>query len=100
MDTEPQEPVFEAPWEAQAFAITVALHERDAFTWPEWTSALAAEVDGNDAAGYYEQWLAALERLSVTRGLCDTEDLDRYRTAWRNAATRTPHGTPISLAEG
>ena len=36
-------PVFKAPWEAQAFAMTVKLHERGVFTWREWAAALAAE---------------------------------------------------------
>jgi len=26
--------------------------------------------------------------------------LARYREAWRHAAQRTPHGTPIELADG
>jgi hypothetical protein len=32
-------PVFSAPWEAQAFAMTLALYERGIFTWPEWAQA-------------------------------------------------------------
>ena len=28
-------PVFREPWEAQAFAMTLALYERGVFTWPE-----------------------------------------------------------------
>ena len=28
-------PVFRAPWEAQAFALTVRLHEAGVFTWSE-----------------------------------------------------------------
>ena len=31
-------PVFTAPWQAQAFAMTLALHERGVFTWPEWAT--------------------------------------------------------------
>ena len=27
-------PVFREPWEAQAFAMALALHERRLFTWP------------------------------------------------------------------
>ena len=37
-------PVFSAPWEAQAFALAVDLHARGAFTWAEWTAALAREI--------------------------------------------------------
>jgi len=37
-------PVFAAPWEAQAFAMTLALHEQGAFSWKEWTETLAAVI--------------------------------------------------------
>jgi nitrile hydratase accessory protein len=63
-------PVFSEPWEAQAFAITLALHERGLFTWPEWSTILAAEIKHAQDAGdpdtgdsYYRHWLAALERI-------------------------------------
>ena len=36
------EPVFKEPWEANAFALVVGLHEKGAFEWNEW-----AEVLGN-----------------------------------------------------
>jgi nitrile hydratase accessory protein len=100
-------PVFAEPWEAQAFALVVALHERGVFTWPEWTAALAAEIARAQAAGdpdtgenYYRHWLAALERLVDERGLADAATLERYAHAWEHAAQRTPHGTPIELRGG
>src|SRR5258706_263289 len=59
-------PVFKAPWEAQAFAMTLSLHARGAFTWSEWAGALAAELAAaaahgapDDGSHYYEHWLAA-----------------------------------------
>ena len=62
-------PVFREPWEAQAFAMTLALHERGLFTWPEWAAALSQEIKRAQAAGdpdtgetYYSHWLAALEK--------------------------------------
>ena len=39
-----QGPVFRAPWEAQAFAMALALHEGGAFTWPEWAAALTEAI--------------------------------------------------------
>jgi nitrile hydratase accessory protein len=94
-----EERVFGEPWEAQAFALTVALHERGVFTWPEWSTALAEEINSAQHAddSYYHHWLQALERLLDERGLTDSATLDRYRLAWRHAAERTPHGTPIEL---
>ncbi len=44
-------PVFREPWEAQAFALDVALHERGLFTWPEWAAALVAEIKRAQGAG-------------------------------------------------
>jgi nitrile hydratase accessory protein len=97
-------PVFQEPWEAQAFAMTVALHERGLFTWPEWTAALASEIKRAQAAGdrdtgetYYRHWLAALERIVADKGITDTKALARHYNAWGHAADRTPHGEPIEL---
>ncbi|HEX5876990.1 MAG TPA: nitrile hydratase accessory protein, partial [Actinomycetota bacterium] len=42
-------------------------------------------------------WLAALERLIADKRLSDPAELARYRDAWKRAADRTPHGTPIEL---
>lgn len=98
-----EEPVFREPWEAQAFALTVALHERGAFSWPEWSAALAEEIsragDTDDGEAYYHHWLRALERLVSERRLTDPETLEHYRHAWKHAAERTPHGTPIELVD-
>ena len=97
-------PVFRAPWEAQAFAMTVALHQRGLFTWPEWAATLGEEIkraqdEGDPDAGdtYYQHWLRALERLVAVKGLTDAQTLGRYKHAWEHAAGRTPHGQPIEL---
>ena len=97
-------PVFREPWEAQAFAMTLALYRRGLFTWPEWAAALAAEIKRAQAAGdpdrgdtYYRHWLNALERLVAEKGVTDSASLARYRDAWDHAAERTPHGQPIEL---
>ena len=97
-------PVFREPWEAQAFAMALALHERGLFTWPQWAAALADEIKQAQAAGdpdtgetYYHHWLAALERLVAEKGVTTRETLARYHDAWDRAADRTPHGQPIEL---
>ena len=97
-------PVFREPWEAQAFAMALALHARGLFTWNEWAAALAAEIKRAQAAGdadtgetYYRHWLATLERLIADKGLATPDTLHRYRDAWDHAADRTPHGSPIVL---
>jgi nitrile hydratase accessory protein len=99
-----QGPVFREPWEAQAFAMTLTLHECGLFTWPEWAATLAAEIKKAQAAGdpdtgetYYRHWLNALERLVAEKGIAHPATLARYYDAWDHAADRTPHGTPIEL---
>ena len=75
-------PVFREPWEAQAFAMTLALHERGVFTWPEWAAALAAEIKRAQSAGdpdsgetYYSHWLNALEKLVAEKGVTTPDTL-------------------------
>lgn len=97
-------PVFNAAWEAQAFAMTVTLHERGVFTWKEWATTLAGEIKAAQAAGdpdrgdtYYQHWLKALERLVVEKGVASSETLHDTAHAWEEAAAATPHGRPIVL---
>ena len=97
-------PVFREPWEAQAFAMTLALHERGLFTWHQWAATLAEEIkraqgEGDPDTGetYYHHWLNALERLVAEKGVTDLATLERYQHAWDHAADRTPHGEPIEL---
>jgi nitrile hydratase accessory protein len=99
-------PVFHEPWEAQAFAMALSLHERGLFTWSEWAAALAEEIKRAQAGGdpdlgntYYRHWLAALERLVAAKGVASSELQHRYRDAWDHAADRTPHGKPIELRD-
>jgi nitrile hydratase accessory protein len=99
-------PVFRAPWEAQAFALALALHERGAFTWTEWAAALTEAIRRAQAGGdpdvgdtYYQHWLDALEQLVIAKGLADPERLHALEHAWEAAAERTPHGLPIELSE-
>ena len=99
-DPVPEAP-FAAPWQAQAFAIVVALHRRGLFTWAEWTEALGAELARADAradgAEYYAHWVAALERVLQARGVSNAREIAALAEAWARAARATPHGTPITL---
>ncbi len=98
-------PVFLEPWHAQAFAMTVALHERGHFTWAEWAEALGLELarsaaDDEPENAYYEAWLAALEALLAGKGLVGEAERRARRDAWEAAAHATPHGHPIKLEAG
>ncbi len=86
--TAPDRP-FDAPWQAQAFAMTVAMHEAGAFAWADWSAMLARHVDG---APYWDAWLGALEEITG-----EGEALRALFDAWRAAADATPHGQPVVL---
>jgi nitrile hydratase accessory protein len=100
-------PVFQEPWQAQAFALARLLQERGVFSAREWAAALGEEIRKAQAAGdpdtgetYYHHFLAALERPLAAKGLADARALARNREAWRRACARTPHGAPIALQPG
>ncbi len=97
-------PVFQEPWQAQAFAMAVALQSRGLFAWSDWAEMLGQEIRKAQAAGdpdtgatYYRHWLATLERMVTAKGLTNPEVLARTYDAWDCAADRTPHGAPIEL---
>ncbi len=96
--------VFNAPWQAEAFALAVSLSERGVFTWAEWAATLGDEIKKAQASGdpdtgatYYHHWLAALERILAEKGVTSAAQLARTRDAWERACARTPHGVPIEL---
>lgn len=75
-------PVFREPWQAQAFALVLKLHEQGHFTWTEWAERLnraiaAARAGGDPDLGntYYHHWLAALENLVADKNLVTAETL-------------------------
>ncbi len=97
-------PVFKAPWEAQAFAMVLALHERGMFGWTQWARTLGEVIaeakergDPDTGKDYYRHWLTALERMVTRSGLVTASALAARREQWACAARETPHGQPIVL---
>lgn len=93
-------PVFAEPWQAQAFAMTVRLHEQGHFAWTEWAEYLSREIDqapASDGSDYYLRWLGALEAIVKDKALTTTDELTVRYDEWDAAAKATPHGQPIEL---
>ena len=92
-----QERTFDKPWQAEAFALTVQLHENGVFSWAEWSAALGSEIAQRGEADYFACWLNAIETLVDRKGIASRKQLADTRAAWREAYTRTPHGQPVHL---
>lgn len=95
---------FDDPWQAQLFALTVALSDAGHFSWADWTVAFGAtlkrhgarrELDGG--ADYFNAWLDALEGVLDRTGMAAGADVARMKEAWEEAYLTTPHGQPVRL---
>jgi nitrile hydratase accessory protein len=80
--------VFEAPWEARLFGITMALCDAGDLDYEEFRRHLIDEIGAFDRAPdsrgpyrYYACWLAALEHALADRSLCARELLDSRAAA-------------------
>ena len=83
-------PRFEAPWQARIFAAMVSLADAGCFRWEEFQQRLIAEVgrgDG-DPGRYYEQWLAAAEKLLTEKGLEHYHDVMSRSARAKTRASR------------
>jgi nitrile hydratase accessory protein len=66
-------PVFREPWEAQVFAMVLALHKVGVFSWSEWAAALsrrivAAQSGDGEADVDYGRWLSENREIPSDRG--------------------------------
>ncbi|MEJ8280391.1 nitrile hydratase accessory protein [Pseudonocardia spirodelae] len=91
----PDGPVFDEPWQAQVFALVVALQDTGTLDRQEFAEALGAELE--DGRDYWDAWLAACEGLLDGLGLADHGSVAERTDAWLRAAVATPHGAPVTL---
>ncbi|AXI47406.1 nitrile hydratase accessory protein [Sulfitobacter sp. SK012] len=100
------EPVFEAPWHAQVFALTVHLNEAGHFDWSTWATRFGAtlaqngltkELNGGD--DYFTAWLETLEAFLADANIATPQAVEQFRSAWERAYLRTPHGAPVHLGD-
>ncbi|MGQ0698837.1 MAG: nitrile hydratase accessory protein [Panacagrimonas sp.] len=101
-------PVFREPWEAQAFALVVQLHQRKLFAWTEWADALSAEIravrergEEDSGADYYRHWLRALECLLAKKGVTDDNALQARRehllANWPSGHDHVARREPVAI---
>lgn len=84
--------------------MVVRLNAVGEFGWDDWVKEFSAEIqrspemDGESSTqAYYRQWVFALERILISRGIIDDGDTDARAIMWRDAYLHTPHGQPVDL---
>jgi len=68
--------VFEAPWQARALAIAVALVEKLGVPWDTFRGRLMHEIAKEPQRPYYDSWGKALESMVVELDLATPAALD------------------------
>ena len=103
MDDAPT-PAFEEPWQAQVFAITVALNEAGVFQWTDWANRFGATLkqhgltrDLNGGSDYFHAWIETLEDFLADQKIALPNDLQVLKSAWTQAYLETPHGEPVKI---
>jgi nitrile hydratase accessory protein len=95
---------FDAPWQAEVFALTTHLNESGLFTWTDWAerfgAALAAsEEPVSGGEDYYTIWLDALLQLLIDLGHASPDEVEVMKARWIKAYEDTPHGEPVELVD-
>jgi nitrile hydratase accessory protein len=68
--------IFDAPWQARALAIAVAVVERLGLPWDAFRHRLMASIAEDPGRPYYESWTVALESLVVAEEIATAAALD------------------------
>ncbi len=96
--------VFEQPWHAQLFALTVQLHLQGCFGWADWGQILGATIRShglsetiNGGDDYFTAWLVAFEQMLGQLDIASPAQIENLRMAWAEAYVATPHGQLVKL---
>ncbi len=76
---------FDEPWQGRAFGMVLALAEAKSYPYEDFRKSLISTIGewdkthepGDETWSYYEQWLAAFEKLALAKGLVTPEELDQ-----------------------
>jgi nitrile hydratase accessory protein len=100
-------PKFMEQWHAQAFGLALALSRAGVFSWPKWVETFSAVIrsepqrEGETSnSAYYRQWHTALEKILLSTGALDSDEINQVAEDWRKSYINTPHGSPIELRHG
>jgi nitrile hydratase accessory protein len=68
--------IFEAPWQARALAVAIALVDELGLPWDAFRQRLMDEIAEDPQRPYYESWAEALESMVVALNLTTPAALD------------------------
>ena len=76
---------FDEPWQSRAFGMVLALAEAKQYPYEDFRQSLISTIGTWDRShqvddptwNYYEQWLAAFEKLVLGKAIVSSEELDR-----------------------
>ena len=96
---------FDAPWQAEAYAIGQALIEAGQVSANQWARTLNGVLQRklqeeklpDNVETYASALVEALGRAMAENGILSLEELEGRTEAWRHAYKRTPHGQPVEL---
>ncbi|WP_282610540.1 nitrile hydratase accessory protein [Pelagibius sp. Alg239-R121] len=98
-----QQPAFDEPWHAQAYAMSQVLIESGRITPGDWAAALGNAIKTRLASGapdttdsYFAAITDALESVLAVK----EQEINHTVEAWRDAYETTPHGKPVKLKTG
>ncbi len=90
-ERETEEPIFHAPWERRAFAVTMASGFLGQWNIDESRHARERQHPVNYLRNsYYENWLAGLETLLVEKGMISAEELKSGKAQGRSEKFTAP----------
>lgn len=72
--------VFNSPWEARLFGMTLLLRENKSSQLTAFVDIFSYPEPDADRSPYYERWLTALEHTIIQSGLITGQELDRRTT--------------------
>ena len=98
------ERAFDAPWQAQAFALVLRLNENGCFSWEDWVRVFSEKISASPARpgesvndAYFRQWVDALDAILIETGQFAPGDSPTRAAMWRVAYLNTPHGETVRL---
>jgi nitrile hydratase accessory protein len=100
-------PVFQEPWQAQAFSIVLELANHGVMDWNDWCKLLSTEIrlaqaDGDPDLGdtYYLHWLSALEKLVTANTDITQKQLADTKADWQSADDHREFGEAPLYVKG